>query len=170
MAVLSSEGILVNEPEWVEKLEKRAMGEKQGENLVLSPEEATYLLEKNENFEIKDSSGKTYSFEEIFRFFQKKDKEFFRKYIVYKDLKDRGYCVKTGFKFGTHFRVYARGDRPGQGHAIWLVHAVPENYVCKFTEISRAIRLAHNVRKKLLFGVVDAEGSVTYYKLEWVTL
>ncbi len=91
------------------------------------------------------------------------------KYTVYRDLKDRGFCVKTGFKFGSHYRLYSRGDKPGKGHAIWLVHAVPEEYTVQFQVISRAIRLAQNVRKKMIYAVVDKEGDITYYKFDRIT-
>ncbi len=135
----------------------------------MSPEEALYLKEKRKSFVITDKRNKELSFEQLYKKFMKVDKEFGMKYLVYKDLRDRGFCVKTGFKFGSHYRVYARGDKPGKGHAIWLVHVVPEEYVIEFPLMSRAVRLAQNVRKKMIFAVVDKEADVTYYKIERIT-
>ncbi|MGC9310542.1 MAG: tRNA-intron lyase, partial [Candidatus Aenigmatarchaeota archaeon] len=50
-------------------------------------------------------------------------------------------------------------------HTKWIVHAIPENYTCSFPELSRAVRLAHNIRAKMLWAVVDEEGDVTYYEV-----
>ena len=98
--------------------------------------------------------------------FTKGDKDFPRKYIVYRDLRSRGFVVKTGFKFGTHYRVYSRGIKPGEGHAIWLVHCVPEEFTCDFHTFSGKIRLAQNVIKKMIYALVGKEGDITYYKIE----
>ena len=76
--------------------------------------------------------------------------EFERRMAVYKDLKMRKLIVKTGVKYGTHFRVY-EGD-PDCDHSEFLMHAVPENFETTWEEISRAVRLAQGVRKQMLFA------------------
>ncbi len=169
MHLLIGDRVLITDQELAEDLEKRGIGEKEGNQLLLSPEEALYLKEKRKKFEVQDKKGKDLSYEDLFKHFLKKDKEFGLKYLVYRDLKDRGFCVRTGFKFGTHYRVYSRGDRPGKGHAIWLVHCVPEEYKAEMPIISRSIRLAQNVRKKMIYAVVDKEGDITYYKFDRIT-
>jgi len=83
---------------------------------------------------------------------------------VYEDLKARGIVAKTGFKYGSHFRAY-EGD-PDRTHAKYLVHALPEAYRGMWPEVSRAVRLAHGVKKSLLFAA--AGDSVRYIRLERV--
>ncbi len=83
---------------------------------------------------------------------------------VYEDLKARGIVAKTGFKYGSHFRAY-EGD-PDRTHAKYLVHALPERYRGMWPEVSRAVRLAHGVKKSLLFGAAGDE--VRYIRLERV--
>ena len=83
---------------------------------------------------------------------------------VYEDLKARGIIAKTGFKYGSHFRAY-EGD-PDRTHAKYLVHALPERYRGMWPEVSRAVRLAHGVKKSLLFAT--AGDQVRYIKLERV--
>lgn len=83
---------------------------------------------------------------------------------AYEDLKARGIVVKTGFKYGSHFRAY-EGD-PDRGHAKYLVHALPAAHRGMWPEVSRAVRLAHGVRKELLFASVGDE--VGYLRLERV--
>jgi len=99
------------------------------------------------------------------------DKRFSHRYRVYEDLRDRGLLVKTGFKFGCDFRCYERGVELKRGpksqkeHTKWVVFCVPEDYTCSFQELSRAVRLAHNIRARMLWAIVDNEGDVTYYEV-----
>jgi tRNA-intron endonuclease len=81
---------------------------------------------------------------------------------AFKDMKGRGLIVKTGFKYGSHFRAY-EGD-PGKQHARYLVHAVPRGYTAMWPEVSRAVRLAHGVKKEILLGRVS-EKEVEYVSL-----
>lgn len=83
---------------------------------------------------------------------------------AYEDLMARGIVAKTGFKYGTHFRAY-EGD-PEVHHAKYLVHALPRGHRGMWPEISRAVRLAHGVKKHILFGEVG--GEVRYVRLERV--
>jgi tRNA-intron endonuclease len=83
---------------------------------------------------------------------------------AYEDLTGRGVISKTGFKYGSHFRAY-EGD-PETHHAKYLVHVVPKGHRGAWPEISRAVRLAHGVKKQILFGEVG--DGVRYVKLERV--
>lgn len=143
-------------------------------SLELSLSEAMHLVDR-ELLEIERES-KVLDREEVYEVFAEKDSEFDFKYKTYSDLRERGYIVKSGFKFGAHFRVYPRGANPYQegekrqkDHTKWIVHAVPENEEMSFQEVSRAVRLAHNIRATMLWGVVDSEGGVTYYEVEHTT-
>jgi tRNA-intron endonuclease len=73
--------------------------------------------------------------------------------------------AKTGFKFGSHFRVYKGGGI--EGHAPFLVHVVPQGFTSTWTEISRAVRLAHSVRKHMLFSR-DGD-QIDYVKIRRIT-
>ncbi len=105
------------------------------------------------------------------------DPRFHTRYTVYKDLRDRGLPVRTGFKFGCDFRVYERGVTPvkkgpkaAHEHTKWIVFTVSEDYACSFQELSRAVRLAHNIRANMLWAVVDNEEDVTYYSITYLSL
>lgn len=143
------------------------------DKLILSPCEALHLIERKK-LEIKEGKKKLNKK----RFYEracKIDGEFPQKYSVYKDLRERGFLVRTGFKFGTHFRVYERGVKLKRGpkstkeHTKWIVHAIPERYQCSYAELSRAVRLAQNIRTHLIWAVVDEEGSVTFYEIIRIT-
>jgi len=71
--------------------------------------------------------------------------------VAYADLRARGLVVKTGFKFGTHFRLYT--GSPAEQHAPFLVHVLPAASMVAWPEVCGFVRLAHAVRKRLLFAV-----------------
>jgi len=78
---------------------------------------------------------------------------FHRTLPVYEALRKAGVVAKSGFKFGTHLRGY-RGD-PDASHAEWLVQCVLPGETLHWADLSRAIRVAHGVRKRLLLAVSD---------------
>lgn len=133
-----------------------------GGKLSLALVEALYLMDK-EKLEIKEGRKKL-KFEDILKKAEKVDPQVFTQYVTYSDLRERGYVVKTGFKFGAHFRIYKRGDIPGESHSAFMVHCVPEYYNLTMTELSRIVRLGHSVKKKMWLAVVDNEGDLTYYQ------
>ena len=137
--------------------------------LELSFVEALYLLEKG-RIAVK-KSGKKMGFHDLMEFGLERDKRLHEKFIVYRDIRDRGFVAKTGFKFGCDFRVYQRGVGVKKGpksaseHTKWIVYTVPEDYACSFAELSRAVRLAHSIRAQMLWAIVDNEGDVTYFEV-----
>lgn len=142
--------------------------------LQLSPCEALHLMERDVDFEV---NGEVLGFEDAFERFYEVDDEFSYKYPAYSDLRERGYIVKSGFKFGAHFRVYPRGvnpykdgDKKENEHTKYVVHAVPENHNLSFQEMSRAVRLAGNIRADMLWAVNDTEDQVTYYQVDFKRL
>ena len=99
---------------------------------------------------------------------QRKDKRFWIRYAVFKDLRERGYIIKTALKFGADFRVYPRGVKPGEDHAKWIVYPVHESEAMTWYEFSAKNRVAHSTKKNLMMGVVDDEGDVSYWEVGWV--
>jgi tRNA-intron endonuclease len=141
--------------------------------LQLSLSEALHLVERDEIEVVEEE--KAFTREELFERCVSMDDEFPQKFSVYSDLRERGYIVKSGFKFGAHFRVYPRGVNPyvdgpkdNKQHTQWVVHAVQEDKTMSFQEMSRAVRLANNIRATMLWGVVDSENGVTYYEVDHV--
>jgi tRNA-intron endonuclease len=147
------------------------------DRLELELTEAAYLLEKGviKIFVREGKKKKNISFENLLEIATKNVNQFHPQFMVYRDLRERGYLVKTGFKFGAHFRVYERGVKLVRGpkapheHTKFVVHAVPEESAFSLPEMSRAVRLAHNIRATFVWAVVDKEGDVTYYEITRIT-
>ena len=77
---------------------------------------------------------------------------------VYDDWRSRGFVLKTGFKFGTHFRLYFPGASPVREKSDWLhskhvIHVFPKNARLIMSEWARAVRVAHSVRKTFIMAI-----------------
>jgi len=132
----------------------------------LSLLEALYLMER-ERLAIKSESGRVITFEAYVKKARKVEPNFWIRYIVFKDMRNRGYIIKTALKFGADFRVYDRGIKPGEDHAKWIVFPVHEASVYTWHEFSAKNRVAHSTKKRLLLAIVDDENDVTYYTVAW---
>ena len=133
----------------------------------LSLLEALYLLEKGRLF-VKSEAGRKVSFESYVKKARKVEPNLWIRYVVFKDMRNRGYIIKTALKFGADFRVYDRGIKPGEDHAKWIVFPVHEGSTLTWHEFSAKNRVAHSTKKRLLMGVVDAENDCTYYEVRWM--
>jgi len=168
VGILSGTRILVGEGDLKSFLREKGFGEERGGRQELSLIEVLYLVE-NDKMQVTDGKKKL-DFKELLRIGNSVEKDFYSKYLVYKDLRNRGLLVRTGLKFGTDFRIYERGSTIKSGHSKYLVHVVPEEYTCSFPELARAVRLSQNVNKKMIYAIVDEEGDVTYYLIDRVRL
>jgi tRNA-intron endonuclease len=166
MATFSGSFVSETDKKKAADIAEHGFGEMEGERLILAPVEALYLTEKR-RIKVRAAGGKAASgFESLLGRFKKQDKDIDIKYAVFRDLRMKGYVARTGLKYGTYFRVYEKGIRVGEGHSAWLVQPVREGWKTDSYDFARAVRLAHSVRKKMIWAVVDTEGDVTYYKLE----
>ena len=93
--------------------------------IQLSLIEALYLMEKG-TIEIYRSKTRKFDSESFSKKAKKLEPNFWVRYIVFKDIRNRGYIIKTALKFGADFRVYDRGVKPGEDHAKWIVYPVYE--------------------------------------------
>ena len=135
--------------------------------LTLSLVEALFLIEKGDLI-IIDKGKKPINVKNFIKKAEKADHRFYTRYAVYSDIRKRGYITKTALKYGADFRVYERGAKPGEEHAKWVLYAVRESEKFNWRGFASMMRVAHSVRKTLLIGIVDDEGDVTYYTVNWI--
>ena len=129
--------------------------------------EALYLMERGK-FIVVDDKNKKIDFDGFVKKARKIEPTFWVRYSVFKDLRKRGYIVKTALKFGADFRVYDRGVKPGEDHARWVVFPVSEGENLTWYEFAAKNRVAHSTRKRLMLAIVDAEGDCTFYEVRWI--
>ena len=135
------------------------------DHVLLSFFEAVYLLEKDKL--VISAANKELSESTFIKKAQRKIPDFNTKYAVFKDLRDKGYIVKTALKFGADFRVYDKGISPGQDHSKWIVYPVHESEKLTWHSFSAKNRVAHSTKKHLLIAIVDDEEDITYYDVNW---
>lgn len=135
--------------------------------IELSLVEARHLLALGKLL-VVDRRGAQLDLEAFARRASRTDSRFAVRASVYSALRSRGYILKTALKYGADFRVYEKGVVPGEDHSTWLLYACSEHERLSMTEYVARNRVAHSTRKKLLLGIVDAEGSVTFYENSWV--
>ena len=165
-AYLTGEIISSNASEAHALYKKSCFGEPKEGKIQYSLSEALFLVEKDK-IEIS-SRNKKIPKKELLDKFQRIDKKIQIKYPVFKDLRERGYVVKTALKFGADFRVYDKGKHPGKEHAKWVVFVEHESKKMAWNEFSAKNRVAHSTKKKLLLAIVDEEGDISYYEVSWI--
>ncbi|MBI2139521.1 tRNA-intron lyase [Candidatus Woesearchaeota archaeon] len=97
----------------------------ESQKVQLSLLEALYLVEKGK-LEVLLGKQKLLDFDALLKKAKKVEPNFWIRYCVFKDMRNRGYIIKTALKFGADFRVYDRGVKPGEDHAKWVVFPVHE--------------------------------------------
>lgn len=146
--------------------EKSAFGEKKESFIEYSPVEALFLLSEGKIFLF--SGKKQLDEEALLKKIRKTDKKIQIKFIVFQDLRRKGYILKTALKYGADFRVYEKGERPGEEHARWILFATKENHALNWHDFAAKNRIAHSIKKNLLIAIVDEESDVSYYQVSWI--
>jgi len=167
--------VVIWEKKVFDELEESGFGKVVEDRLELALVESMFLIDKKKLKVRIKGKKKFIKKKEFYEYVTKNERNFHARFIVYSDLREKGFVVKTGFKFGADFRVYARGVKIKKGpkqaheHTRWVVHAIPEEFSCSFSELSRAVRLAQNIRTEMIWAVVDSENDVTYYQIKRIT-
>jgi tRNA-intron endonuclease len=158
MATLLEDRVVLWDTEASRRLHENGFyGKPVGERLQLSLVESAYLLDRG-MISLVDRAGEALDLKDFAARARQIESDFDLKFSVYRDLRDKSLVVKTGFKFGTHFRVYKQVKGPGKvPHSEYLVHTVSFDHVFLPPVLSRAVRLAHSVRKIMIFAYLGDE-------------
>jgi tRNA-intron endonuclease len=155
--------VFVERSEKFGELEQVGYGEREGKKLVLKDYEALFLIH-TKRLLLKDEKGKEVSFEKFAEASQGRSRESWTKFIIYRDLRTRGYVVKEGFGFGTDLRVYERGDFPDKA-AKFVVFALDEGTRRKVEELNESVRQIIKMGKEAIVAVIERRGEVIYYRV-----
>jgi len=162
--VLGEDGVTVPSSEDIEGLTSRGYGTPKNGGLLLAFYEALYLLGKG-ILEVKDEkTGEKLSFEELLEKAKASSEDAWVKYLIYRDLRSRGYFVREGFGFGTDFRVYKRGEY-GKSTAAYLVLGIREGQPIIVEDLARILTRVQSLKKSLILSVISRRGEIVYYSL-----
>lgn len=149
------------------ELEEAGYGERQGKALRLKDFEALYLL-YSKKMVLKDDDGEEVGFEDLAKANQARVKDSWTKFVIYRDLRSRGYVVKDGFGFGTDLRVYERGDFPAKA-AKFVVFALDEGTEKSLGELRDSVKQIVKMGKEAVVAVIERRGEVIYYRVTKAT-
>jgi len=131
--------------------------------LILDLIEGLYLLENKKIIIFKLNQKITV--EEMIELCKKEYHDFGKKYLVYKNFRDKGYVINPGIKFGCDFAVYEKG--PGIDHAPFLIQVYNRTDIITSTGIVLAGRLATTVRKQFILAIPKGKDKVDFLALDW---
>lgn len=164
-ATLVENRMIIDDSDAVNKIHrKRGFGDIIDNRLYLTIVEGLYLLERGMIKVI--FNDKEVTFEETLKLGDA-EHNLLGKYIVFKDLKEKGYHVKTAFKYGCAYRIY-RGSVEEE-HADYIVDVFMEGEKIDANILSAHVRIAHSVKKDMIFAFVDTDNDITYYLVKRMT-
>jgi tRNA-intron endonuclease len=163
-AVLAGRGlkILVAETRFQDQLRNKGFGEKEDSEYILKPYEALYLIHTKRL--VLKSKKDDLDFDSLTELILKYDKDILTRFLIYRDLRSRGYIAKEGFGFGVDFRVYERGEfekKPSK----YIVFGMNEGVNIKANNFSCAIEQIRKMGKDAVIAVIERRGGIIYYKV-----
>jgi len=163
--VLIKNQSLVLDPNVQQELEQKGYGEMEKNKLSLKPFESLYLLYTDK---LKIFKGKkNIDFDSLLQIYKKQNENVLTQFLVYRDLRTRGYTVKDGFGFGSDFRVYGKGDF-GEKGAKFLVFSFNEGKQEKIGMLQKKIEEITKMGKEPIIAVIERRGEIIYYKISGI--
>ncbi len=160
---MEGDKIYVEDKSHFPELEEAGYGSKDGKVHQLKSYEALYLI-YSEKLRLTDRKGKEVTFRELAEELQRNSRDSWTRFIIYRDLRSRGYVVREGFGFGTDLRTYERGDYPKKA-AKYVVFALDEGIETDVGELQKSVREISKMGKEAIIAVIERRGEVIYYKV-----
>ncbi len=150
---------------YIGNLEKNEDGQ---EILILDSIEVLLLTERQRLliWENNDKNKTQCDFEKLIEYFTQFDDRLWHKYIIYMDLRKRGYLVRPGYGEGIDFRVYKRGADFEKDSAKYLIYPVYEGTPIELRDLDKISRVAMSSRKELIVATVDRLSKPIYYSVK----
>jgi len=160
--VLEKDLTLIKKIEMQNLLEQKGYGEVTKKKFFLKPFESLYLLFCDKLNLTKNR--KILDFDSMMEICSKYDEDILTKFLIYRDLRTRGYTVKDGFGFGSDFRVYERGQF-GEKGAKYLIFGLNEGKQEKIGNLQKKIEQITKMGKEPIVAVIERRGEIIYYKI-----
>ncbi|MHA1795172.1 MAG: tRNA-intron lyase, partial [Promethearchaeota archaeon] len=127
--------------------------------------EGLLLMERN-RLKIMTLERNPLRSDEILNTIAQKDPQIWIRYLVYRDLRQRGYIVRLGYGDEIHFRIFSRGANPQTDIAKYFIFILEEDNAVRLDLLDKITKQSVNSRKILILATVDRLGDITYYQLE----
>jgi len=160
--ILIKNQAIILEPNRQQQLVQKGYGEMNQSKLLLKSFESLYLLFTDRLALFRGK--KKIDFDSFLQICKNHDKDILTKFLVYRDLRNRGYTVKDGLGFGLNFRVYDKPFSP-KDPSKFLVFGLNEGKHEKMSELRKKIEGITKIDKKPIIAVVQRQGEIIYYKI-----
>jgi len=157
-AFLAKNRVYLPEPDKLMELREKAFGTLSDNRIILSAYETFYLVEKKRVRVTDERAKRPLSLQDLVTKLAVGKPAIWTKYLVYRDLRDRGYLVREetgGFDFETF----------GKGAARRLVAIVFEGGEATLDKLARLSARANREGKDLVLAVIDRRTDIVYYTL-----
>ncbi|HEU5462351.1 MAG TPA: tRNA-intron lyase [Nitrososphaeraceae archaeon] len=161
--ILDSKGIiLIESVKHQDQLRSKGYGEKMKDIYILENYEALFLL-YSKRLVLKQQNT-ILDFSNFLQILLKIDLSIFTKFVIFRDLRTRGYIAKEGFGFGNDFRVYERGEYSRKA-AKYVIFGINDGISIKTNELFENIRSIEKMGKEAIIAVIERRGEIIYYKV-----
>jgi tRNA-intron endonuclease len=154
--------ILIDSVKQQDQLRSKGYGEKIKDIYILENYEALFLLYSKRLVLTKQKS--TLDFSTFLQTLLKNDLSIFTKFLIFRDLRTRGYIAKEGFGFGDDFRVYERGEYSRKA-AKYVIFGINEGISVRANILVENIRSIEKMGKEAIIAVIERRGEIIYYKV-----
>jgi len=160
-------GVRIAEKSSIDALSQRGYGTAENDVFTLAFYEALYLVDK-ELLEVKDENAKEVDFQSLLQCYEKENENAWVNYLVYRDLRSRGYVVREGFGAEIDFRIYERGAY-GKDTASYLVLGTQEGKPLPINDLAATLQQCQSQKKELILAVMNRRGEIVYYSVSQLT-
>jgi tRNA-intron endonuclease len=154
--------ILIYSVKQQDQLRSKGYGEKIKDMYILENYEALFLLYSKRL--VLTNQKSTLDFSTFLQTLLKNDLSIFTKFLIFRDLRTRGYIAKEGFGFGDDFRVYERGEYSRKA-AKYVIFGINEGISVKANILFENIRSIEKMGKEAIIAVIERRGEIIYYKV-----
>jgi len=173
-AILKEDSVIISDSEAIDEFFRNSyignleQTEEGQEILVLDPVEVLLLIERNRLliWENNNKNQEQFNFEKLLEYFVHYDNRLWHKYIIYMDLRKRGYIVRPGYGDGIEFLVFKRGANFEEDAAKYLIYPIFEGTPIELRDLDKISRVAMSSRKDLIVATVDRLSKPIYYSVK----
>ncbi|MGD6852585.1 MAG: tRNA-intron lyase [Candidatus Bathyarchaeia archaeon] len=160
---LTEKGVQVVEQSSIDALTQRGYGTLEDKVFTLTFFESLYLLDKG-MLEVKDKDDSAVDFQNLLHCYESVNENAWVNYLIYRDLRSRGYVVREGFGVGIDFRIYERGAY-GKDTAPYLILGTQEGKPLPIEDLAEALQKCQSQKKELILAVMNRRGEIVYYSV-----
>jgi tRNA-intron endonuclease len=157
-AISESKGVYIPYKSELMELRDRGFGTLKKNRLYFTAYETFYMIEKQRIRVLDRVSNEELSLRDVVRKFSFGKPELWIKYLVYRDLRDRGYIVRES-ESNFDFDIY------GKGPLRRLISIVYEGGEASLRKLHQILTISEKEKKELILAVVDRRTDIVYYTL-----